>query len=155
MGGAVMSNSSRPAFTSGREGWSNLPVQHLLRFSRLDPAVIAPLLDISPDGYVICNAEHVCLYSNTAACDIFGRDADSMRGQPVSSLFPQRGNEVVDQFILRPGRWSSVILRPGGEKREVQCIRTVIESQGEWFTIIVLRDMTQQRQLERKAEVLA
>ncbi len=150
-----MSNSSRPAFTSGREGWSNLPVQHLLRFSRLDPAVIAPLLDISPDGYVICNAEHVCLYSNTAACDIFGRDADSMRGQPVSSLFPQRGNEVVDQFILRPGRWSSVILRPGGEKREVQCIRTVIESQGEWFTIIVLRDMTQQRQLERKAEVLA
>jgi PAS domain S-box-containing protein len=150
-----MSHSSRPAFTSGREGWDSLPVQHLLRFSRLDPAIIAPLLDISPDGYVICNAEHVCLYSNKAACDIFGQDTDSMRGQPIGSLFPQRGTEAADQFILRNGRWSSVILRPGGEKREVECFETVIESLGEWFTIIVLRDMTHQRQLERKADVLA
>lgn len=155
MGEAVMSNSSRSTFTSGREGWSGLPVQHFLRFSRLDPAIIVPLLDISPDGYIICNAEHVCLYSNSAACEIFGRDASSMQGQFVNTLLPQKGNEVAEQFILRAGRWSCVIVRPGGEKREVECMQTVIESQGEWFTIIVLRDMTHLRQLERKAEVLA
>ncbi len=150
-----MSNISRSTFTPGREGWNDLPVQYLLRFSRLDPAIIIPLLDISPDGYIICNAEHVCLYSNRAACDIFGRDVGGMQGQPVSALFPQRGREVADQFILRADRWSSVILRPGGEKREIECMQTVVESQGEWFTIIVLRDLTHLRQLERKAEVLA
>jgi PAS domain S-box-containing protein len=150
-----MSDSSRSTFISARQDWNDLPVQYLLRLSRLDPAIIAPLLDISPDGYIICNAEHVCLYSNEAACDIFGRDVGGMQGQPVNVLFPQRGREVGDQFILRADRWSSVILRPGGEKREIECMQTVVESQGEWFTIIVLRDVTHLRQLERKAEVLA
>lgn len=150
-----MSDSPRSTFISAREDWNDLPAQQILRLSRLDPAIIAPLLDISPDGYIICNAEHVCLYSNRAACDIFGRDAGGIQGQPVNALFPQRGREVGDQFILRADRWSSVILRPGGEKREVECMQTVVESQGEWFTIIVLRDVTHLRQLERKAEVLA
>jgi PAS domain S-box-containing protein len=150
-----MSHSLRPALTSGRADRNQLPLQHILHLSRLDPTIVAPLLEIAPDGYLICNAEQICLYGNRAAADIFGREIASLQGQPLSALFPQRENEVVQLFSLRSGRWSAVILRPGGEKREVECQQSVIESQGEWFTIIVVRDLTYQRQLERKAEVLA
>jgi len=145
----------RASLLSANEDRSALPGGHLLRLARLDPAVIAPLLDISHDGYLICDAGHSCLYANRAACQMFGCAADALQGQPVDSLFPQRGWDISDQFTLRAERWFSAILRPGGEKREIECAQTIVESQGEWFAFIVMRDITELRQLERKAEVLA
>ncbi|RAQ94341.1 PAS domain-containing sensor histidine kinase [Thermogemmatispora tikiterensis] len=150
-----MSSSLRPALTSRRADSNPLPLQHLLHLSRLDPAIVAPLLDLSPDGYLISNAEQICLYGNRAAAEIFGREVSSLQGQPLSVLFPQQQSDSAQLFSLRAGRWSAIILRSNGEKREVECQQSVIESQGEWFTIIVVRDLTFQRQLERKAEVLA
>ncbi len=150
-----MSNSSRPAFTFTRDERSQLPIQRLLRLRRLDPTIIVPLLDIAPDGYLVCTAEHICLYANRAASEIFGRETTSIQGQPLHLLLPQRGSSVADQLMLHAGRWDATVLRPRGEKREIECTQTVIECQGEWFTIVVLRDVTYQRQLERKAEVLA
>ncbi len=131
------------------------PGRSLVSLDRLEPTIIVPLLDIALDGYFICDTGYNCLYANRAACTIFGRDAGELQGQPVDNLFPARGAEISQQFTLRPDHWSAIILRPGCEKREVECTQTVIESQSEWFTIIMIRDMTEQRQLERKAEVLA
>ncbi|MBX5459250.1 MAG: PAS domain-containing protein, partial [Thermogemmatispora sp.] len=147
-----MSHSSRPALTSRRADSNHLPLQHLLHLSRLDPTIVAPLLDLSPDGYLIGNAEQICLYGNRAAAEIFGREVSSLQGQPLNVLFPQQQSDSAHLFSLQAGRWSAVILRSSGEKREVECQQSVIESQGEWFTIIVMRDLTFQRQLERKAE---
>ena len=149
-----MPDTYRSSFLSANQdrGTTTHP---LVRIDRLEPAVIVPLLEISLDGYFICDVGHSCLYANRAACNIFGRAADELQGKPVYSLFPRRGREIAEQFTLRPDHWSAIILRPGGEKREIECIQTVVESSGEWFTIIMIRDMTEQRQLERKAEVLA
>lgn len=149
-----MPDTYRSSFLStNRNG--GIPEHPLLCLERLDPAVIVPLLEIAHDGYFICDVGHSCLYANRAAGTIFGRAADELQGLPVSALFPHRGQEIAEQFTLRPDQWSAIILRPGGEKREIECTQTVVESQGEWFTIIMIRDMTEQRQLERKAEVLA
>jgi PAS domain S-box-containing protein len=150
-----MPDNHRSSFTPAGERWKSAPRQHLLRLDRLEPALTIPLLDISLDGYLLCDAERICLYANRAACGIFGRSASEMQGQPVEALFPHREREMSDLFTLRSGRWSEIILRSGGEKREVECMQTVVESQGEWFTIIMIRDMTELHQLERKAEVLA
>ena len=147
-----MDNNQIPLTLNGK---GPLPGHHLLRLKHFEPAILAPLLDISRDGYFVCSATFICLYANQAACEICGQEASLLQGKPINRLLGQREQDIAAQFALRPARWFTVIARPGGEEREVECLQTVVESQEEWFLIIQMRDMTELRQLERKAEVLA
>ena len=135
------------------------PVQHqedaqskqTFRLESLATTALATLLETSPDGLLVFDSEQSCLYTNRTACDIFGRPAEDMLNSSMLSLFPVKEQKVSVHLTMHTGRWASVLVRPSGEKREVECSHTAIVSDGVRLHIIRIRDFTALRQLERKA----
>jgi len=131
------------------------PGNRSFRLESLDTTALAALLETSPDGFLVFDSEQRCLYANRTACDIFGRPAEDMLNRPMLLLFPVKEQQISVHLTMHTGRWASVLVRPSGEKREVECSHTAIVSDGVRLHIIRIRDFTALRQLERKAEVLS
>lgn len=121
----------------------------------LGASTLAGLLETSPDGLLIFDRAYRCLYANLTACEIFECPVESLIDQNMLALFPVKEQKISVHLRLRTGRWPSVAIRPGGEKREVECSYAAISGRGQRLHTIRIRDITPYRQLERKAEVLS
>jgi PAS domain S-box-containing protein len=138
------------------------PVQHLevpvggqaLHLDSLEKAALTTLLETSPDGLLVFSSEHRCLYANRTACEICARPLEELLNQGMLFLFPLKEQKVPMQLGMHADRWESVLVRPSGEKREIECSYTAIVNAGKRLHAVRIRDISPLLQLERKVEVL-
>ncbi len=126
--------------------------EQAFRLASLDSALLASMLDASLDGFLLFNNDLRCFSANRAACNIFGRSLEAIRGQHFFELCAGGNQET--HLLAETGRWSTVIARANGEKCEVECTQALIEQGGNMQRVLVMRDITNMRQAMREVKVL-
>jgi len=59
------------------------------------------VLQVSPGATVLINPDGTIIAANTIAGELLGRSRSELKGQPVSSLFPERGRQAWSRFFAR------------------------------------------------------
>jgi len=126
--------------------------EQAFRLESLDSALLASMLEASLDGFLLFNSDLRCFSANRAACDIFGRSLEAIRGQHFFELCAGGNQET--RLLAETGRWSTVIARANGERCEVECTQALIEQGGNTQRVLVMRDITHMRQALREVKVL-
>ncbi len=129
-----------------------LPGAHAFRLESLDSTLLASVLEVSLDGFLLFNRELRCLFANRAACEMLGRSLEAITGQPLYAFFVEANPE--EHFLRQTGRWSAVIERANGERCEVECTRAAIEQGGHVQSVLIMRDVTNVRLALREAKIL-
>jgi PAS domain S-box-containing protein len=128
--------------------------------ARLGLDVLASIMDASLDGIVIIDPDRRYLYVNPAGSRILGYPAEELLGKDFLINFPFREHERMRRFFEEtkvgiPGAHDSTILRPSGEEREIEYTDTLFAADGRNLLTAIFRDVTESRQQEREARVLA
>lgn len=130
-----------------------------IRLDLPDLGPLGPLLETSPDGFAIVGADGRVLYLNAAAAAILGHPRERLAADDLLSWFSPVEREEVRRQLDRAlaggmSRWSSVVVRGDGQLREVEYSATVGTIGGAPHAVLSLRDLTEARQVGRKAEAL-
>jgi PAS domain S-box-containing protein len=135
----------------------------------LDDGVLRAVVQASPDGLVIADADGRIVYVNAAMCEITGFGRDDLIGRSVDDLVPDSARETHGdhraQFARAPrtrpmGRGLPLTaLRKDGTEVAVEISLSPVESPGGVLTIASVRDITdrleQSERLRSAAEMLA
>lgn len=124
------------------------------RLESLDSTLLASVLETSLDGFLLFNGELRCLYANKAACDILDRSLENVCGHHLFALFAGENQEMPMHFVTQMGRWSTVITRATGEKRDIECTQAVIEQGESIQRFLMIRDVTDVRLAIRETHIL-
>jgi len=131
--------------------------QEELRFSE---ARFARILDIADDAIISINGFQSITLFNQGAEKIFGYSAQEVIGKGLNLLLPQRFLQMHRQHVVDFGQ-SPNIARRMGERREIYGRRkdgtefpaeasiSKIEMGKEIFYTVILRDVTERKQIER------
>jgi len=111
------------------------------------------LLDTSSNGLVVLDMKRQFLSLNKAACTIFNSRAEALLGRDMLTLVMGKEQEIASYLVMPSGHWSCRIVR-SGEEREIECTHTTEICEGQLFTIILFRDVTEIQRLAQKTEVL-
>ena len=89
--------------------------------ARLGLRGVIALLEQSPDGVVVCQADDRCyVYANPVACRLMGYRFEELLGRDLLMNFPEREHPaVLARFPGQPGQWTGVLALPGGTERQV------------------------------------
>jgi PAS domain S-box-containing protein len=126
----------------------------------LDLELFRQLLEDSPDGMSVMDAERRYLYINPAAAQLFGRRREELIGQDALLQYPESAHDEIRRRVAmvlegQPLRRTSIIVRPDGEQREIDTLRIPLRSRGEPLVASIFRDVTDVRRREREASTLA
>ncbi|HLI89842.1 MAG TPA: histidine kinase [Ktedonobacteraceae bacterium] len=125
---------------------------HAFRLESLDSALLASVLEASLDGFLLFNSDLRCFSANRAACDLLGLPLETIRGKHIFELCAGGNHEA--RLLAQTDRWSSMIVRPNGERREVECMQVLIEQGGDAQYVVMMRDVTNVRQALREVTIL-
>src|SRR5215471_42307 len=122
--------------------------------------VRAASLGASPDGVLILDGDGRVMYASPAYCELFGLQADRLRGQDILRFIPERHWQTVLSHWadVRDGRSEpllGVARQADGSELEFEVRGTVWHLQGRRFLALVFRDMTQRHRQTRQAAALA
>jgi PAS domain S-box-containing protein len=121
------------------------------------------LLESAPDAMVIVDTEGVVLHANGVAERLFGWSKDELAGKPVEVLLPSRFRE--EHRVHRAGYHGAPRTRPMGLGLDLSGLRhdgtefaceislSPIEVDGRHCVIAAVRDVSERKKLERRAEL--
>lgn len=121
---------------------------------------LAEFLEASLDGIVVLDSSGHYLYANPVACEIGGYTLEQLIGRDFRMNFPERVHQQMSEIFAssiagQPGRWSSIILRPDGEEREIEFSNMNFEVDGQVILAAIFHDVTDLRRQAREAATLA
>lgn len=116
--------------------------------------VMEHLIERCPDGIALLDQDGRLLYVNEAGGRILGQPAGELVGTiPVSLASPYvrqaAPKALVEAVGGRPVRRQTVIMRPDGREREIECTDVAFEAEGRRMIAEIFRDVTDSRQAER------
>lgn len=114
------------------------------------------LLDALPDAVLLVDAEQHIAFANTEAARLLGHAADTLRGQPLSALLPERYREAhvahFQRFFAAP-RATSMGQRPilyvlSADRVEIPVTISIsaLDCAGKRYALAVLRDALRMRE---------
>lgn len=121
---------------------------------------LAEFLEASLDGIVVVDPDGRYLYANPVGCDIMGYRLEELIGRDCRMNFPERlHQQMLNTFDAgiagQTGRWSSAVLRPDGEEREIEYSNMRFEVDGQIILAAIFHDVTDLRRQAREASTLA
>jgi PAS domain S-box-containing protein len=122
--------------------------------------VLAAMLSTSQDGVFVVDSDYRILYANPAACELYCRPLQDLRGHDTLDFVAERQRQTALTFWanLRPGRQQTVAgvwSRPDGSNMEVEVTGTLLNVQGRELRVGVVRDVTERQRQVRQAAALA
>ncbi|HET9106273.1 MAG TPA: PAS domain-containing sensor histidine kinase [Steroidobacteraceae bacterium] len=132
------------------------------RALRASEARLAGIISIAADA-IICvdEAQHIVMY-NDAAQRTFGWTRDEVLGKPHDMLVPERFRESHRRHIgsfaaaadtarmMGEHRPEIIGLRKNGEEFPAEAAVSKLNAEGAWLFTVVLRDITEQKRIERE-----
>jgi len=122
------------------------------------------LIDASPDGVIVVDADGVIRLANPVAATLFGRSVDELTGAPVDELVP---TEFRDRHgALRRGYHDAASVRPmgtglrlfaqnaAGAMFPVEISLSPVALNGEQHTIATIRDVSERQEAETQMAML-
>lgn len=110
--------------------------------------LLRAIWDEALDGILILDDEGRCVDANAAACEVTGRTRDELLASGVDELI-ESGTATLDEFLeLGYSHGEAVIVRPDGERREIEYAAKAGFVPGRHMSAI--RDVTARKQLERE-----
>lgn len=127
---------------------------------QLSPATLAALIETALDGALVVDADGRIAFANHAACEIAGLPCEAILGQTFQSLIPAADRADLRAHLpvgrgARSERRSTTLVRPDGERREVEYSVTGITTRGQRLAVVAMRDVTETRRVVRWAAALA
>ena len=125
---------------------------------------LAGMLAGAQEGITIADAERRFVYANPAACRLFDRPLEQLRGEDFLSVIPaQEQSFALGRFSERLGRtpgdatapFNAILMDPDGAEREIVCSTFAAEITGGHHGVSFLRDVTGTRAAARAAVALA
>lgn len=121
---------------------------------------LSHLFESSLDGILVVDAQHSIRYANPAAAEIAGTTREQLAAQDLLALFPQAERaDLTAHLAIGPGvrseRRSTTVVRPDGERREVEYTVTGVGGEHEPLAVITLHDVTETRRVLRWTAALA
>jgi PAS domain S-box-containing protein len=130
-----------------------------LHATDLGKDVLATLVESSADGIVILDAELRFVYVNASACRLLGYGRDDVLGRYGAAITPGGTARSTPTRRARAMQGAEkllrTIVRSDGEERELDYSTVHFTSEGRPLVACILRDVTEQRRLERKSSALA
>jgi PAS domain S-box-containing protein len=125
-----------------------------------DFVALRRLAELSGDGLVIVDAHHRCLYVNPSGCTLLGVTEAELRGRDFVQQFPAHERGALTTCLASPDgtqayRWSSIARRSGDREHAFEYAALPCAVAGEPAVAVMLRDVTEHRELERRATALA
>jgi PAS domain S-box-containing protein len=128
-------------------------------------AKFAGILAIAGDAIVSIDANHRITLFNDAAERLFGYSRGEMVGQPLDLLIPTRFRAAHQQYIEHftsgpdlPRRMAEHREVPGrrknGEEFPIEASISKVKIGGEWFSTVVLRNITERKHAEERQHAL-
>ncbi|MHB1224379.1 MAG: PAS domain S-box protein [Gemmatimonadaceae bacterium] len=147
----------------GRDITQRLTAESALRTSE---ARFAGILSLAAEAIVTVDEEQRILYFNKGAEEIFGYSAEEMMGQPLDRLLPPRLRSLHRRALSlfgasggpprAMGRDREIVGRHrDGHEFAIEGSISAMDSQGERLFTVVVRDVTERRQAERRRAFLA
>jgi PAS domain S-box-containing protein len=147
----------------GRDITQRLTAEAALRASE---ARFAGILSLAAEAIVTVDDEQRILYFNRGAEEIFGYSAEEVMGQPLDRLLPPRLRSSHRRALAMFGasgsgpramsRGRDIVARHrDGHEFAVEGSISTMDSRGERLYTVVLRDVTERRQAERRQAFLA
>jgi PAS domain S-box-containing protein len=126
------------------------------RKTRPDDAILLRMVDLTPAALVVVDTYGRFTYVNPAACELFGCRADEMLGRNFAEILVEGERDEMTAYLCspashQPGRRSLTVLRPDGERREVQFSHITFEGGGELLLAGTFHDATENRRVQRQA----
>jgi PAS domain S-box-containing protein len=140
-------------------------VNDVTKFLRAEEALqqsehrLSSIISSAMDGIITVDAtQHIVLF-NTAAEKIFGVSASEVLGQSLDRLLPERFRHAHQQHIetfgtthvtkRSMGRLGAISgVRANGEEFPIEASISQVESNGQKFFTVILRDITEKKRLE-------
>lgn len=127
---------------------------------RASESKLSGIIESAMDGIItIDNEQHIVLF-NAAAEVMFGRSAKTVLGQSIGDLIPARFRSAHAQHVVRFGETRVTMrsmgglgaifgLRQDGSEFPIEASISQVESSGERFYTVILRDITERKQAEQ------
>jgi diguanylate cyclase (GGDEF)-like protein/PAS domain S-box-containing protein len=118
----------------------------------------AQIIESSHEGMYICDADFRINMVNRAFCDITGYGAEALMGEKPNQLFTRREDASLGAQMLSllqsSGRWDGEIWqrRKNGEYFPAWLSATRVVNEGEVRYIVIYRDITEQKEYQRRIE---
>jgi PAS domain S-box-containing protein len=140
-------------------------VNDVTKFLRAEEALqqsehrLASIISSAMDGIITVDGEQRIVLFNSAAEKIFGYSASEMMGQPLDRLLPERfrfpHRQHIEHFGVTHvtkrsmGRLGAVSgIRANGDEFPMEASISQVETNGEKFFTVILRDITEKKRLE-------
>ena len=139
--------------------WDLTEHQNLIRKLKASQKKFRAILDTATDAILSIDEEHKIILFNNAAQRIFGYSRSEVLGKNLNILIPlQYGdhNRYVKRFMetrtskIMGGTLSLTALRKGGQEFPIELGLSYHEMQGSVTFTAIIRDISTQKQLERK-----
>jgi protein-histidine pros-kinase len=128
------------------------------------PAAFVELLDFLPDAVIVCDRAGTIRYANRTTAAQFGYELGDLVGRPLGALMPDRVRArhalEFDAYFANPrvrpmgAGLELTALRSDGHEFPVDIALAPLSHGGDTFAIAVVRDITERRELERRAKEL-
>jgi PAS domain S-box-containing protein len=131
-----------------------------LALEQLGPDALAALIETALDAAVLVGVQGRVVYANLAACEVAGRQREQLLGQPLRDLVAAELRDDLDAHLpmgqsSSTERRSTTLVRPDGERREVEYTVTGITAATQPLAFVAMRDVTESRRVVRWAAALA
>lgn len=129
-----------------------------------DKSFFKSILDTAIDGIIIINTKGLIVLANESACNLFGYDEIDLIHQKINMLMPEHDKSVHDHYLLNHvGPHPKKIMGKGREINgltkqgltiplRIAVSKFIIHE--ETFFTGVIHDLTEQKQIEEKLQVL-
>ncbi len=131
----------------------------------LPGSVLAAIIGISADAIIAVDRDQRITFFNDGAARIFGYAPEEVMGEPLDLLLPAAARtmhrEHFEHFIKSPTaarrmgeRQEIAGRRKNGEEFPAEAAIAKLESRGEFYASVVLRDVTERKVMERRQRFL-
>jgi len=139
-----------------RDGIIPPPASEPLSLADLGVAALAAIIGTSAEGVLVLDAQQRIRFASPAACDILG-ETDLSAVDLIARAPERERDELRSSLTLRsarPVRRSTTLLRPNGDRREVEYVVVPCVA-AEPLILLSIRDVSEIRQMMRWAAALA